>query len=303
MKKRDGVVLFVTLMMILLLMSIVTVFLNQTKESKDKVTTMFAMNQTNAVMYNLLNYIKTVELDEYAIYFASQFPIPLNLGRSNVLLRLKSDQTKINLNGFIGASMTDNLIHDRFILLLLRYKLQEPEYFLDLLKDTVDEDIDSRNSTPSEIVLEHPIFKNLKIYNKIHLEQIIEYYYKETGDVSIYNVPFDDLFTFTQAPIDLNFISLELMEIIFEDMNSFTLKTIDEYEGIFEDMEDLPFDAYYRKKVEKGMLGQSFTTKTEVLAIEITLLYLTQFESKIHFKYNIKSKQIYDYEIGEILIK
>ena len=303
MKKRNGVVLFVTLMMILLLMSVVSVFLNKTKESKDKVTTIFAMNQTNAIMHNLLSYISEVELDEYAIFFASQTAIPLNFGESNVFFRLESAQKLINLNGLIRASMKDNLVSDTFVLLLLRYKIQEPGFFLNLLKDTVDEDTENRDSTASEIILEYPTFRNTKIYNEIHLSQIVDYYFKETGDMSIYEVPFDTLFTFTDSSIDLNFISLELMEILFDDINQYTLRTIDEYDDIYEDIEDMPFDAYYRKKIQKGMLGQSFTTKTQILNIEITLLYLSQFESKIHFKYNIKSKKIFDYEIDEVLIK
>ncbi|MDF1875399.1 hypothetical protein JHD48_06605 [Sulfurimonas sp. SAG-AH-194-I05] len=308
MKKKNGVVLFVTLMMILLLMSVVSIFLNKTKESKDKVTTIFAMTQTNAVMHNLLAYLNTLEFDEFMIFYASQMAIPLNLGDSNIFFKLDSNQKNIGLNSLINASIKDNIISDQFIFLLLQYKIQNPEFFLDLLKDTVDIEKndaleESRNASDSEIIIEYPIFRNGKIYNKIHLDMIIDYYFKETGDPEIYNFPFEKLFSFEDYPIDLNFISLEIMGILFEDLNGYTITTINENEFVYEEMEDVPFDAYYRKKIDKGILGQSFTTKTKFLKIQITLIYLEQFESKISFKYDITSKKISDYTIEDILLK
>ncbi|WP_455756683.1 hypothetical protein [Sulfurimonas sp.] len=303
MKKRKGVVLFVTLMMILLLMGIVNIFLSKTKESKDKVTTIFAMNQTNAVMHNLLGYLNDIQLDEYAIYFASQTIIPLSFGQTNIALKIESDQKLININSLIQASLNENSgVSDKFLILLSRYRLQNPTLFLHLLQDTIDKDIESRNGTESEIVIEYPTFRNLQVYNKTHLNIIVDYYFKETGDIEIYNIPFDDLFSYSSGSMDLNFVSIELMKMIFDDANQYTLNIIDKYEGVFEEIEDMPFDEYYRKKIGKGMLGQGFTTKTNILNIKINLNYKNQFESKIHFKYNIKSKNIFDYEIDEISI-
>ncbi len=303
MRKRNGVVLFVTMMMILLLMSIVSIFLNKTKESKDKVTTVFAMTQTNAIMYNLLGYINELKLDEYAIFFASQTMIPLNLGDSNVFFKLNSNQRLININSLLNASIKDNIVSDKFIYFLLKYKIEDPDLFLNLLKDTIDKDRNSRASVESEIVMLHPTFRNGKIYNRAHLDMIVDYYFEQSGDGAIYNIEFDEFFSYTNNSIDLNFISLELMEFLFEDLNHYTISQIDENEGVYDDIEDMPFDPYYRKKIEKGMMGQRFTTKTETIDIEITLVYMSQFESKIRFKYNIKSKKIFDYEIMKIVLQ
>jgi len=302
MKMRKGVILFVTLMMIILLLGIVTVFLHKTKESKDSVTEVYAMIQTNIIMDNLLQYLKKVNFDETTIFYASQAPFPVNFGQSNVTFQVDSSQKYININSFVKNSIKDNLISQKFISLLLTYKIKDPNFFLDLLKDTLDKDTTSRNSTNSEIILEHPTFRNEKIYNSVHLSQIIEYYFDKTSDGKIYDVPFDEIFSYVNASIDVNFISAKLMKIIFDDANDYTLRIIEEHPDIYEKIDDLPFDKHYLKKIKKGILGQSFTTKTTNLKIDVVVHYKTQFESKISFLYNIKSKKIFDYTILSIEI-
>ena len=175
--------------------------------------------------------------------------------------------------------------------------------FLDLLKDTVDKDVENRNGDDSEIILEYPTFRNTKIYNKKHLDKIIEYYYIKTGDEKIYDVTFDEIFSYTSHTIDLNFTSLDIMRILFEDANEYVLKRINDKIEIFEEMDELPFDEYYMKKVKKGMLGQSFNVETNIIDIKVSVKYLAQFESKISFKYNIISKKVFDYEIQEIILE
>ncbi len=299
MKKRKGVILFVTLMMMLLLMGIVSIFLNKTKESKESSSTIYSIIQTNLITKNLLGYLKTVEFDEDMIFYATQAPFPLSLGSSNVILKLDSAHRYLNINSFIRASIEDNLVSDKFISFLLNYRLRDPNLFLNILKDSVDKDIQER-SNGSEIVLEYPTFRNGKIYNEIHLEKIVDYYFEMSGDNKIYDIEFDKIFSYTNSSVDINFISLGLMEILFDDANHYLLKSIDDYDDIYEEIDDLPFDEYYTKKVEKGMLGQSISTKTNTLKVKATINYKTQFRSEISFLYNIESKTISDYSIDDI---
>ena len=309
MKKRNGVILFVTLMMMLLFMGVVSLFLNKTKESKDSSTIIYAMIQTNSIMDNLVGYIKNIEFDEYTIMFASQAPFPLSLGETNIVLKLDSAQKHININSFLKAateSKEADSNSDKFILLLLKYKIEEPNLFLDLLKDTYDtnkEGEEEERSNESEIILEYPTFRNGRIYNENHLSKIVDYYFEKTGDNEIYEIPFDELFSYTtNSVIDINFLSLDLMEILFDDANYYSLKTINEYDDIYEEIDDLPFDEYYTKKINKGMLGQTITTETKLIKVSATLNYKTQFKSKISFMYNTNSKNIFDYKIEDIVL-
>ncbi|MBL0707961.1 MAG: hypothetical protein JJW00_02840 [Sulfurimonas sp.] len=303
MKKRKGVVLFVTLMMILLLMGIVSVFLNKTKESKDKITTIFAMTQTNAIMYSTIGYLNKIELDEEALDFASKMTLPINFGESNLLIGIKSDNRLLNINSFVRSCIKDNIVSDKFIYYLQKHKLRDPNLFLDLLKDTIDKDTNNRSGIQSEIVLTYPTFRNSRIYNRSHLDMIIEYYYEQTNDRAIYNVPFDKLFSYYNGSIDLNFISLELMEFLFDDLNANTIAQIANKSGVYGELKNVPFDEYYRKKVKKGIMGQHFTTKTSSLDVKLTLVYMSQFKSHITFKYDMRSKKIYNYEIVDVSLE
>jgi len=303
MKKRKGIVLFVTLMLMLLLLGIVSVFLHKTQESKDEVTNSFAMMQTNFIMHNLFKYLTTIKFDENTIHYASLMPIPLNLGQSNIVLKLTSAQRYISLNALVQSAIKDNLVNDKFILLLTKYKIKDPYFFLNLLKDTVDKDKDSRDSQDSEIVEVYPIFRNGTIYNQAHLDKIIDFYFERTGDKKIYDFPFSKLFSFTNSAIDINFLSYESMVILFDDANQNILKTIADYPDIYAKLEDLPFDAYYRKKISKGVLGQMITTKSQLLSISIDINYKEQFKSKVNFEYNTKTKKVSNYIINMIKLQ
>ena len=298
MKKRKGIVLFITLMLMLLLLGIVSVFLSKTKESKDEVTSSFAIVQTNFIMHNLFEYLKTIKFDEDTIHYASMTPMPLNLGQSNLLLKITSAQSRININSFVQSAIKDNLVSDKFILLLTKYKLKDPYFFLDLLKDTIDKDKESRNSQNSEIVETYPTFRNKKIYTQAQLDKIIDYYFDKTGDANIYNFPFSKIFGFTNAAIDINFLSYESMQILFDDANQNILKTIADYPDVYKKLEELPFDDYYMKKVKKGMLGQNIATTTQLLNISVKIKYKEQFKSKINFEYNTKTKKVSNYKIN-----
>jgi len=296
MKKRKGVVLFVTLMLMLLLLGIVSVFLDRTKQSKDAVTRSFAIIQTDFIMHNLFHYLKTIKFDEDTIHYASLAPIPLNLGQSNLILNITSAQKYININAFVQSAIKDNLVNDKFILLLTKYKIKDPYLFLDLLKDTIDKDKESRNSQNSEIIEVYPTFRNGKIYNQSHLNKIIDFYFGKTGDTKIYNFPFSKLFNFTNSTIDINFLSYESMKILFDDANQNILKAIADYPDIYAKLEDLPFDDYYTKKIKKGMLGQKISTTTQLLNISVEIKYKEQFKSKINFEYNTKTKTVNNYK-------
>lgn len=302
MRKRNGIVLFVTLMMMMLLLGIVSIFLNKTREAKDNVTYISASMQTNLVMKNLLGYLQKLHFDEDMIYYASMAPFPLDFTQSSVVFKLQSAQGKININSLIRASIKNNLISDRFMQLLAKYDVKEPTLFLNILKDTIDDDVNDRDSEDSEIVNEYPTFRNHKIYNKIHLRQIIDYYFEKSGDSKIYDVPFNDIFSYDNSSVDVNFMSVDTLHILFNDANEYILKAIAKKTEIYKKLDDLPFDDYYTKRIKKGMLGQTITTKSTLLDIQADLNYKGQFVSKISFTYNIKSKKISDYKIDKIVV-
>ena len=300
-QNKKGVVLFVTLMMIMLLLAVVSIFLNKTKETKDNVTYENALIQTNLIMQDLLLYLKKIKFDEDMIYYAAKAPFPLGFEDSSVIIKIDSAQKYIDINTLITSSVTNNITADKFVSLLYKYNISQPELFLNILQDTIDTDIEEKNSgLQSEIILTVPTFRNGKIYSKIHLNSIIDYYFDKTGDKAIYEFPFDDVFGFSSSSIDMNFVSMDVMNILFDDANSYILEIIAKHAKVYDTIGDLPFDEYYTNKINQGVLGHSISTNTTLLKVKMDLIYKTQFKSSISFDYNIDSKGISNYTIVNI---
>jgi len=296
MRAKKGVVLLVTLMLLMLLLGLMNIFLVKTKEAKDDVVYEFALNQTNLVMHNIFEIVKHVNFDEDTIFYASKISFPLNFGSTDVILKVDSAQKYIDLNSMLRMTLKDDFLNGRFLSWLEDYKLENSQYFLDLLQDTIDTDKDPR-SGDSEIIEEYPNFRNGAIYSKSQLNKIIDYYYEKTGDEIVYKLPIYEMFSVDNQALDLNFASFKILEFVMDDADSYLLKSITKHSEVYEKIKDLPFDDTYKKKIKKGLFGQRFTTKTELLDVDIKLTYKTHFKSHITFKYNVNSKKIIDYNL------
>jgi hypothetical protein len=312
MKNRNGVVLFVTLMMMMLLMGIVGVFLTKTKESKDITTKEYAIVQTNIMMKNVADSLYEVKLDQQTIFFASQVPLPINFGLSNAVINIDSAQKYISIGALISATLNEkdkkrDEIANTFISFLMKHKLKEPSFFLHILQDSIDDDSESRSGLDSEIVEFFPTFRQGNIFNKQHFDQIIDYYFDKSGDAQIYQVPFYDVFSFKNNRVDLNYASLEVLELLFDDMNGYVLQAINSHQDLYTD-DDLEneFGDINAKKLLEGTMGHTTGVKTTRIKISVSLKYKSQFESIVSFECALDSKDkiksIENYTIDEIIL-
>ena len=300
--QKKGIVLFTTLLLIMALMAVIMIFLNKTKEAKDDINYEFALIQTNSIMYNLVKYFDDIPFDEETIFYGSKMPFTLPFEDSTIKFNIDSAHKYLNINSITNAMIKkNNKIYNDFIDLMYKYKLKDPEFFVDLLIDTIDKDKVEKNSgSGSEISLQNPTFRNGKIYNNDHLKIIIDYYAAISSDNAIYNIPFSTLFSFDSPSFDINFASEELLNIIFHDADQFTLDIIKKHSKIYDDLNDLPFDEFYLKDIAKGRLGHSISTNSTLIKVVVELNYKSRFNSKIQFLYNTKSKKLSGYTILDI---
>jgi len=302
---KKGIVLFTTLMMIMALLSIVTIFLKNTSKVKNSITTEFALIQTNSIMNNLTSYLKDVPFDEDTIFYGSKVPFTIPLkNNSSIVFKIESANKYLDINSLaVSIKSKNNETYSQFVSFLYQYNIRDPEFFIDLLLDTIDADTIEKNSgSGSEIVLNNPKFRNGKIYTMKHFKMIIDYYFSVTGDKLIYNIPFNKLISFHSASLDINFLSDRLIDMIFYDANQFDLTSIKKHNTIYEKLDDLPFDEAYIKEISKGRFAHSIGTKSSVIKVKIVLQYGEQFKSNVEFLYNIKTKSLYDYTILNIEI-
>ncbi len=303
MNKKKGIVLFTTILLIMALLATIMLFLNSTRKVKDEITYEFALIQTNTIMYNLVKYFNDIEFDEDIIFYGSKMPFNLQFGESRVKIKIDSAHKYLNINSLSAAmSKKDNIVYDDFINMLYQYNVKDPEFFVDLLLDTLDADnIEKNSGSGSEISLQNPIFRNGKIYNNKHFNIILDYYSNTVGDKAIFKVPFNNIISFNAPSIDINFANEKLLNVIFHDANTFSLNIIKKHTEIYEKLEDLPFDEFYLKEIRKGRFGHSVETTSSLISVVVELSYKEQFKSKIKFLYNIKNKTLQDYTILDIL--
>jgi len=284
------------------LLAVVMVFLNSTKRVKDTLSYEYAQIQSNIVMYDLVKYFNTIKFDEDVIFYGSGLPFTMEFGDAVVTLEFNSAHNKININNLINTIKSkDNIAYDNFVTYLYSFRVIDPEFFIDILIDTIDKDnIEKNSGNGSEIVLKEPLFRNGKIYNKNHFKYIVDYYIQQTDDKDILKVPFENFISFNAPNIDINFASKELLEILFYDANNFALETISKHNNIYDKLENLPFDEYYLKDIKKGRFGQSITTTTDLLDVKVELNFNGRFNSKVRFLYDIKNKKLTQYKVEKI---
>jgi len=129
-----------------------------------------------------------------------------------VVILFKSAQDKININNLLYDDKVNQTMLDFIDLIFDKYRIEDREFFIDLILDTIDKDKEERNDK-SEISLYEP-FVNGYIYNYKQFQKIIDYYYKVTQDKNIYKIPFKDIFSFDNSYTDCNHLSFVIKNIL-----------------------------------------------------------------------------------------
>jgi hypothetical protein len=142
------------------------------------------------------------------------FPISNKDGSFRELIQIKPLLDKINLNEYKNSKKKKYI--DFFLDNVLNfYNVKEPLFFKALILDTLDNDVKERAAN-SEMKLKYPFFKNGRIYNFKHFQEILDYYVKMTDDKNIYNIPWKDLIFFSKEDtiIDCNLINEKVAKFL-----------------------------------------------------------------------------------------
>ncbi|NOQ31181.1 MAG: hypothetical protein GQ570_08675 [Helicobacteraceae bacterium] len=292
-KKRHGIVLFVTLALLMVLTAIVTNFLEKQSKIKEYRINETAKINNIQILSGMVSFLKGLQLDEEMIFYGSKIPVNLFLSNQEILVTFNSSQYGININSLIKAMKEKPVVYDLLLEYFRQKELKYPEFFINLLQDTIDKDSFGINTDETEIILTQPNFHNGTIKNRTHLNEIINYYFLAKSDANIYKVEFEKMFTFDTNFIDINLASQEVIDFIFYDADNFTKKEIFEKEEIFEKLDELPFDDNYKNKIKKGVLGQNITVHSTAIKLNIKVQ-----DKEFSFNYTLgKNSSVYNIEI------
>ena len=132
---------------------------------------------------------------------------------------------KINLN-LLYENKKENKQIEKIVRQILDYfGVEYPDFFIDILLDTLDEDRIER-SVDSEIANKFLDFNNGHIYNYKQLQFLVDYYATITEDKNIYSVPFKEIFGFQCEGMGYYFMSPILKKLLFDSDQEIEFKTI-----------------------------------------------------------------------------
>lgn len=202
---RSGIAIMVSLMFVslaLLFSATFFIFLNSMLNSQKKE---YGLIQKNLLYLDSLQMLKSSKelLNNSFLpkdYIAKFDGLELSSKDTKIDIHLSSAQSKINFNQYREANITD-LQFDKFLKSLLsRYGVTKPEYFFELLNSKSDE----------------PDYSNDSFYGFAHFSKLLELYCAATGDLSVKNIPWNELFVFVPKEMG-GFVDCEMISPVLKE--------------------------------------------------------------------------------------
>ncbi|MDD4504945.1 MAG: hypothetical protein PHE60_01055 [Sulfurospirillaceae bacterium] len=288
---KKGVALLITILilaifsvLVLKSFSISTQVVNQNNEIRLLSQSNRLLEDSKKIVKNTLKDINSTEA--YAILFSEPFVI----ANKNFTLTFTFSPVEngLNINSLLQNSKRNEESILVFETILSTYNVQNIQFFVDLILDTIDEDVDER-SYGSEIILKDTFFTNSKIYSQKHFDKIIDYYAQVKDAKNIYKVDWGKYIRFDEDAIDVNFASIELLKILLSNpyINDAFKKTY------YENYDDLKIDE--DKQAFLNNLNLTFTTSRILVKVAFDDLI-----KKVNFKfiYDKKANTIENIKYG-----
>ncbi len=299
MKKR-AFALLVTLGILMILVGVVYMFLQKSKEGEKSFKKEIAYFQSSVLVQDFSEFVKQFDIKEDALIYAAQFPFSMEFGELKVDIKFEPKEKKVNLNNFIGR-LEDKSIKYFFYMFLKDKELKEPDFFINLLLDAKDTDMEERDiGLRSEIALFVPAYSQGAINTKIQLEELINYYVYRTKDEGIYEIDFLSFFDFDSPAVDFNFITEDVLKLLLQKTSVRVPSNIGE--KTYTKMSQVPFNDDEKEMLEKGASGTpvTFESKDVVFRLITTASYYTCESS---FYYNLKNKTVSRIRIENIQVE
>lgn len=223
----------------------------------------------------------------YELEIALKVPLVIHDEKSDIksILRVNSAANKFNINLLLDKNGTINKTFYDFVYdSLSQYQLNDINYFLAIVLDTIDKDDESREFQSEFTHLQNAKMLDGGIINKKAFEKVLEYYAKVTHDDKIFSIPWDEFIGFSGNDVDYNYLSKFSKELLSK------FYSISVQSGkIIEDDNDLDEE---QKAIFKALHVKYYVP---ILLCDIEFAYAKQ-NMNIKFKYDIKSKRVSEIE-------
>jgi len=236
---KKGIILLSTILLMGILISIIAINTEITKKNFDLYNQTKIIYQNDIIFQNIISlfHSKASLVKSKTIFdVITAQKIDFNDSKTSLSLsiKMKPSSTKININNLIPNNKIPTginiaIAHNKVIYAIISQLLQEQNvqdefYFLDLLMDSIDMDLNERASL-SEISLMDERFENGGVFSNHQLDIIKEHYITQTKDYSINEVDFNKYFRFEDGLLDIHHMPKSLISKITR-LDDFDIKKI-----------------------------------------------------------------------------
>ena len=303
---RKAIALLITISVILLITAIIYKSYNTSskliKKGLSEVNFYIQINQTTYDIVNNLNtYIKNKSINDFEDldeYFLSQATIPIIYEKIGfkITISCKAADKAFNPN----INYDDNNI-SLVSSILERYGVLEPQILTNIIADTIDKDFDERESG-SEIVFTNPLFRQGRIENFEHFNQILQRYIKITEDFTIKKIKFDKIFSFNSGlkgeylRTNFNYADNILISALSDGTRGINTLSEDDIKDIKKKKKILRDD----KALEKESIDIKFLSAGSYIALCKSNISIKEAKAKLSFLYDTKKQKAYNFDIYQI---
>ncbi len=290
MKIKRGIALLITVVMLAALSMLVLKSYNISGKFIKDNDTIRVLAQSNRLFLDSRkifesNFKDLNDTQAFKYLFLKPFVIPSNTFK--VTFIFNPVDNRVNINKILYNSKIDKEIYSLLENILISYNVEDSDFFLKIVLDTIDKDEEER-VYGSEISKQDQFFSNGEIYSKEEWIQIIDYYAQSRDDKNIYKIPWSEYIGFKGNSIDINFASLQLIKFLLPN------QTVDQAfkDKYYNSFKDLSVDKERENILKK--IGVVFDT-SRVLAkikydnfdknIDISYIYDIKYRSASDIKY------------------
>jgi len=294
---RKAIALLITVMFVMVISVAIGYGLTQLKDASSSVVLEQKLYQDTMILDDVLEILRTSpELlhladnnasDDLYLFLQNSQYLPLEHSKEKIVITFKSARSHININTLNKAN--EELFRNYFS------RRMVGNTYIDVLKECmrINQEKEGYNDAYKSALFEkYPELFRDYIASKEHLDMINTFYMNEYGDTSLKNVPFSELFSYSDNPaevIDLNYATVEVWSLLL-DVAADRATVLTQNAGRYKSWKDVGLTPSEQKNIAKFKT----TFFAPYLDVEIKVGEGTQ-RSKIYFTYDIKQKRGYDF--------
>ena len=259
--KRPAVALMLTLFMLLAMSAALSITMELFQKSFKTYNANTFRVQSAVLMVDVVSIMKSLVKDigdspeAFDVLVQSSAELPFSFGNVDMIVRIHPKNSKFNINHY-----TREKHYEKIYSYLLEYEILRPEYILDMIEDSLDEDSDEMQYG-SERVLYDPFFIQGKIVDEVQFNKLIDAYVKETKDISIYKIPFHDWISFDDTFVDEKYMTVELQRVL--ETAGGRSSELSDFTDMGENSSELSCEVFLRQEDAQSIANFDFSFKTK----------------------------------------